>query len=119
MNAQSWKNTSLAENLISRLTDVERAGFVLSTGEVIEMTNISDEPAEHFRADDVEVLEHIDKEIAALWHTHPAGTSVLSPDDWKTFLDWPSAQHIIVAPDGIAFYGVKGRGVIHLPGIDQ
>jgi proteasome lid subunit RPN8/RPN11 len=117
MNAPSWKNTSLVEDLASRLTDVERAGFVLATGEVIELTNIAAEPQSEFRAADAELMEHIDGEIAALWHTHPAGTSVLSAEDWKTFLDWPGAQHIIVAADGVRFYGVKGRGVIHLPGV--
>lgn len=117
MNDQSWKSSSLVEALLAKLDTHERAGFVLSNGEVVELTNVSEDPQQEFRASDLEVLEHVDKDIAALWHTHPGGRSVLSPEDWKTFLDWPGAQHIIVGVDGVRFYAVKGRGVINLPGV--
>lgn len=118
MSEASWKNTKLADALLSRLTDVERAGFVLADGTIVELENKSDTPGNEFRADDAQLLEHIDNdEIVALWHTHPAGSNALSPEDWNAFLDWPGVQHIIVAAEGVRFYGVKGRGVVNLPGI--
>lgn len=119
MSDPSWKNISLVEALNARLGEHERAGFVISDGSIVEFTNVAASPTNEFLPDETELMAHIDRDdIVALWHTHPAGSSALSPEDFKAFTDWPGIQHIIVARDGIRFYGVKGRGVINLPGVE-
>lgn len=115
MPAESWKTSSLVKTLKGLLSDVERGGFILRDGSLIELANISSDPVDNFEVDDFELLQHVDKDIVALWHTHPSGGSNLSPDDWRVFVDWPGIQHIIVG-DEVRFYGVKGRGVINMGG---
>lgn len=112
---KSWRTLKLCTKLKTYLNEFERAGFILTNGKIIELKNISETPAEDFLADDQEVLEHCDKPIVALWHTHPSGSANLSAEDWESFLSWPDVEQIIVAQDEIRFYAVKGRGVVNRP----
>lgn len=89
---------------------------MLVSGEIIELKNMSAKAADQFEPDAAEILSHIDKDVAAMWHTHTNGSANLSPEDWQTFLDWPQIEHAIVASEGVRYYGVRGRGVINLPG---
>lgn len=95
--------------------DVERAGFVVKSGRLIELENKAENPSRDFLADPADVLAHMRKDIVALWHTHPHTSANLSSEDWQSFIGWPELEHIIISPDEIRFYGVKGAGVINLP----
>lgn len=119
MSEHAWKTTSLTEELSSRVDpDQERGGFVLRDGTVVELANTAEDPKNNFRPADTELLEVIDLDIAAMWHTHPEGTANLSVEDWNAFLSWPEIQFIIAAPGEVRFYGVKGRAVVNLPGVE-
>lgn len=111
----SWRSVSLCDRLRALLNEEERGGFVLVNGLIIELTNIAEDKRTTFQASSEEVLEHCNKAIAAVWHTHPDGSANLTSEDWETFLAWPDIEHIIIAKDEIRFYGVKGRGVVNLP----
>lgn len=89
----------------------ERCGFILPSGELIEVQNIAINPAEAFcvSASDLEVYEPL---AVGTFHTHPSESSNLSADDFHGFLDWPDWFHIIVGNDGISSYHVEGNKVI-------
>ena len=86
----------------------ERVGAVLPNGTVVEFRNVSPHPRVSF-AIDQESVEMLDR-MTATWHTHPAGDSNPSVQDYLTFLSWPQLLHWIVSPKGIAGYRVdNGR----------
>ena len=90
----------------------ERCGFILSSGEVVELENVHPEPKTGFEIDAEEILRYID-DIAVIWHTHPGSTGVLSGEDKLCILQWPNISHAIVGEDGIRTYKVVDGAVVN------
>lgn len=86
--------------------DHERCGFILKSGEIVEVQNRSDDPANSYKVS-LEDIEKYEDEAAATWHTHPGGTKNLSVSDFYTFLGWPLWEHYIIAPNGVQKYYVE------------
>lgn len=87
----------------------ERIGFVLKTGEIVEVANICQDPADGFEFSGADLLKYAD-DAEASWHTHPGLPSNLSVADHQGFLNYPDLIHYIVGEDGVAKYIVqKGR----------
>jgi proteasome lid subunit RPN8/RPN11 len=91
--------------------EFERVGFILKSGEIVEVENICDDPRNGFEVKGEDLLKYAD-EAAATWHTHPNTSKVLSVNDYESFLGWPHLKHYIVGVDGIACYVVKDEEVI-------
>lgn len=90
---------------------VERCGFVLLDGEVVEVTNSHPDPASGFRmaAEDWERYRTL---IAATWHTHPRTGANLSMVDYCLFLSQPEWAHYVVSRDTVRCYYVEGGKVL-------
>lgn len=115
MSAADWKSFALCKRLKRLLGDgvYERGGFVLRGGRIVECTNTSDDPENSYRMATADILKHANKAVA-LWHTHPGASSNLSPEDWKTFLQWGAGYgYAIVGTDGVRCYKVVGKGVVN------
>lgn len=89
----------------------ERVGFILSSGEVVEVENVSDDPENAFKVSLEDIIAH-EANATGTWHTHPGETSNLSVSDYKSFLNWPTLDHYIVGADGIACYRVMDGDLI-------
>lgn len=89
----------------------ERVGFILNTGEVVEVENISEKPQESFIISSESLIKYEDTMVAS-FHTHPNGTSNLSSDDYIAFRGWPDLKHFIIGKDGISCYIVNGSGTV-------
>lgn len=89
----------------------ERCGFILKTGKVIEVDNVSENKNNSFAvlADDIFLIED---SIAASWHTHPGSSSNLSGEDLVAFQNYPDWKHLIVGLDGISCYSVTEAGSV-------
>jgi proteasome lid subunit RPN8/RPN11 len=90
--------------------EVERCGFLLKNGAVIETPNVSGHPAESFMIDAKDIVKHADDALAT-WHTHPKTPARLSGTDYLTFLNWPHLKHYIVGTDGVKVYEVKDGAI--------
>src|SRR4029077_12020563 len=80
------RRTELAVNLRFKLKkfltgDKERVGFVLKTGQIVDVPNVCLEPEKGFLVRAEDLLKYEGK-VAATWHTHPQGTAVLSVGDY-------------------------------------
>jgi proteasome lid subunit RPN8/RPN11 len=92
---------------------LERCGFVLSDGTVVEVPNIHEDPQFGFRVDPQEILRY-EEQIVASWHTHPHGGPNLSMEDYRCFLDWPKWTHFIVHRGKVwAYYVEQNRVLLH------
>jgi proteasome lid subunit RPN8/RPN11 len=89
----------------------ERVGFILGTGEIIEVQNVSASPRDSFVVRPEDILRYEDK-ISATFHTHPDTTSNLSDEDFQAFKDWPEFRHLIIGIDGVSCYHVAASGVV-------
>lgn len=89
----------------------ERCGFILSDGSIVELDNIHPEPTAGFMVSADTVAAYID-EIKATWHTHPKTSSLLSGEDYQTFLNYEWCEHFVIGPDGVRSYIVKDGAVI-------
>ena len=65
---------------------VERCGFILEKGEILEVENCHPQPSNSFAINPKE-LERDD--IIAIWHTHPTDDTNLSIEDYSAFLNFP------------------------------
>lgn len=91
----------------------ERGGFITQTGEIVELTNIADDPNEGFYPDiDLVALSHLDTAIAT-WHSHPGASANLSVEDWHTFVNYPDLSHAIIGTDGVRWYRVENGVVVN------
>lgn len=81
----------------------ERVGFIFDDESVIEVDNISESPSNSFDVRTEDLLLHATKAVAS-WHTHPNGSSNLSPLDYDAFKAWPDMKHYIVGNDGVSCY---------------
>ena len=89
----------------------ERVGFILSSGEVVEVENVSDDPENAFKVSLEDIIAH-EANATGTWHTHPGGTSNLSVSDYKSFQGWPNLTHHIIGSDGVAVYRVVDGDLI-------
>lgn len=89
--------------------DKERVGFILTTNQIVEVTNVCAEPQKGFMVRAEDLLKYEGK-IAATWHTHPDGVCVLSVGDYDSFKNWPEWRHFIVGTDGVSEYYVDHDG---------
>lgn len=85
---------------------VERVGFVLKTGEIVEVENVCVNPEEGFDVKGEDILKYA-LHAYATWHTHPKSDNNLSANDYETFLSWPDLDHFIVGTDGVRRYVVE------------
>lgn len=85
----------MLETLLRQGDTDERCGFVLKSGEIVEIANVAKDPTNGFEMDPVAALAHLD-EAAATWHTHPDTDPNLSGEDYSGFLSWPDMEHIII-----------------------
>lgn len=91
----------------------ERVGFVLGSGEVVEVENVSVDPVHGFDVKGEDLIRYASDAVAT-WHTHPGEEfdSNLTVADRQSFLDWPNLQHHIVAQDGVTTYVVDNGKVL-------
>jgi proteasome lid subunit RPN8/RPN11 len=94
------------------LEGVERVGFILIDGSIIEVENISSTPYLTASVDPAFLVENEDRLLAS-WHSHPGATSQLSGDDYQAFSNWPDLKHYIVGSDGVSSYIVVKGKVVH------
>jgi proteasome lid subunit RPN8/RPN11 len=94
----------------------ERVGFLLETGEVVEVKNICVDPINGFEVSGADLLKYEDTAVAS-WHTHPGDTydANLTEADRQSFLAYPNMCHYIVAQDGVRCYAVKDEKVVIAP----
>jgi proteasome lid subunit RPN8/RPN11 len=84
----------------------EQVGFVLTSGEVVEVKNVCKDPTNGFVVSGEDLLRYSD-DVVATWHTHPGATSNLSMSDYESFKNWPQWRHFIAGSDGVAEYYVE------------
>lgn len=89
----------------------ERVGFVLTSGEVVECTNISETPEESFLVSPDEAVLYAD-DATSTWHTHPGRDNNLSMMDYEMFLSWNTLTHFIVGVNGVKQYYVENGDVL-------
>lgn len=89
----------------------ERVGFILKTGEIVEVENICDDPTGGFDVKGADIIKYAPI-AAATWHTHPNEDSNLSAGDWHTFLNWPELEHYIIGNDGVTKFVVENGDVL-------
>lgn len=105
-------NSRLEKALLKRFSgDVERVGFVLQTGKVVEVENICANPVEGFDVSGEDLVKY--SSIAkATWHTHPGSDNNLSVSDYRSFLNWPKLEHYIIGTNGVRCYIVENDEVL-------
>lgn len=87
----------------------EQVGFILRSGEIVEVKNVCTDPKNGFQVSGEDLLQYSD-DVVATWHTHPGATSNLSMGDYESFKNWPQWRHFIAGSDGIAEYYVDVDG---------
>lgn len=102
--------------MIDKLKDLdtseqERVGFVLASGEVVEVQNVAEDPKVSFSVSTEDLLKYEDEAIAA-WHTHPKGGVNLSAEDYEAFMMWPDWDHYIIGSGQVAKYKVEDGVVV-------
>lgn len=90
---------------------VERVGFILNDGAIVEVDNESNDPENSFDVAPEDLITFGDRAIAS-FHTHPGASAGLSIDDYLAFCAWPHLTHFIVGFDGVMTYRVVGGTVI-------
>lgn len=88
----------------------ERVGFILKTGEIVEVDNICAEPTEGFDVRGADIIRYTPIAVAT-WHTHPDEDSNLSAGDFQSFLNWPDLEHYIIGNDGVTKFRVEDGDV--------
>lgn len=91
----------------------ERVGFVLDTGEIVEVENQCGMPEDGFEVSGADLMKYEDRAVAS-WHTHPGSdyNANLTTADQQSFLDFPELRHYIVAQDGVRCYVIENDRVI-------
>lgn len=91
----------------------ERCGVVLASGEIVELTNQSDQPSLSFSVSDAELEPYLDQVVAS-WHTHPQTSGNLSVSDYRTFQNYPQWHHYIIDRTSVWAYSVALDGMVLL-----
>jgi proteasome lid subunit RPN8/RPN11 len=102
---------SILSNLLSEGEELERCGFVLTDGEVVEVNNTHPEPEKGFVIPAASFRKYEDR-IVATWHTHPKANANLSQEDYKGFSQWPQLRHYIIGVDGVRAFEVTDGLVV-------
>jgi len=89
----------------------ERVGFVLTSGEIVEVTNVCTNPAEGFDVSAEDIIKY-EGQVVSTWHTHPNATSNLSLGDYTTFMAWEDCDHYIVGNNGVSRFVVQDGDVL-------
>ena len=93
----------------------ERVGFVLDTGEIVEVENICEDAENGFEVRGSDLMLYIES-AKATWHTHPGESCNPSKGDYQSFLNYPNLDHYIVGKDGISRHiVVDGRVICDTP----
>lgn len=79
--------------------DLERCGTISAEGEVLESTNLADDPSINFEFPEGDLEQAI-----ASWHTHPVGDANLSLPDYWFFKSWSNIVHFIIYRDDVRCY---------------
>ena len=90
---------------------LERCGFILKDGSVVEVENESATPSGTFQISESVIEQTGLENIAIFWHSHPSGDVNLSLDDYFNFLQYPDHKHHIYNETGFAEYYVR-RGFV-------
>lgn len=79
----------------------ERCGVIMADGELVEIENIHEAPANGFHMEPGSFLAAVELGAVATWHTHPGKDPNLSEEDMLGFMQWPDLiHHIIGVRDG-------------------
>ena len=97
---------------------LERVGLILKSGTILELKNISPDPANSFSVDPTDLIQYEEQAVAS-WHTHPRTPCDLSGADLEGFLNWPQLLHIIIGTDGVAGYVIERGAVLNDAGKDH
>ena len=89
----------------------EHIGFVLKTGDLVELENVSESPDETFSFHPEEFAKYFSQAVAT-WHTHTGKDANLSFDDYQFFLSWPELGHFIISLDAVWYYEVVDKTVV-------
>lgn len=100
------------ETLCVDFLEDERCGLVLTSGEIIELPNMSSYPSNSFVLS-VRDVEPYKSMMVATWHTHPKGPNNLSIDDYNTFLDMPEIPHFIVTTRSVTMFQAEDDYVMN------
>ena len=92
-------------------SDEERCGFILKSGEIVEVPNIAPNPQHEFEVSE-EDFEKYYSEVAASWHTHTNDFSNLSLSDYYTFQGLPEWDHWVVSKYKMVKFILKSGCVI-------
>ena len=107
-----WNLSVCSEKLLEYYTgSMERVGFILSDGSIVECTNVSPEPESSFIVSAEEIVAYCDRAVAT-WHTHPDADYNLSANDYEMFMSWPDLDHYIVGNNGVRKYVVEDGDLI-------
>ena len=91
---------------------LEKCGFILKSGEVVEVDNEHEFPTVAFTIPLTTINDYKD-EIEVMWHSHPSNSTNLSVEDYKNFLKYPEYIHRIYGYDEVSEYYVRD-GVVYL-----
>lgn len=116
----------LSKELMTEITSlykddgVEIGGYVL-TDKVVVCKNEHINPVENFQftCDDLDKLDENEDKIVALFHTHPNGTSAMSKQDYRAFINWPQFLHLIVGKSGVSCYKVTNKETVVIEDIQN
>lgn len=88
-------------------------GGYLKGGKVIVCENDSLNPLENFSFKMEDLMDINDTDgVVALFHTHPNGTSAMTKQDFKAFINYPDFFHLIVGKNGLLCYKVTERETV-------
>ncbi len=89
----------------------ERCGFILKSGEIVEVDNIAEDPKNEFEVSEADFEKYYANAVAS-WHSHTDDFSNLSLSDYYTFLSLPEWDHWIVSKYKSVKFSVKSECVI-------
>lgn len=108
-----WKSIALDRKLKKKFKPgVERGGFVLADGKVVECKNIAADPTSTYQMSDTDLCKYADDAVA-IWHTHPDDETLLSVDDHNCFVQWPGYYFGLISEKGVRWFTTKGKALIH------
>ncbi len=91
--------------------EVERCGFILEDGSIVEVPNVSETPAEAYVISTDDLMHYLDR-ATATWHSHNTGTGNLSVADYQNFLNWPDWRHYIIERERVWSFFVEDGKVL-------
>ena len=89
---------------------LEKCGFILEDGTVVECENTSPNPERGFQIDQAEIDKY--NNISVFWHSHPSDDLNLSLEDYFNFLKYPEQRHRIYGSTEYAEYFVRRNFVM-------